>query len=250
MLSTYSGTKAFLSSFTGALNEEVRGRGVDVECVNTYFVVRPVLSHPASARDRSPLPSPLPPRRSRTCRRSAARARSSPRPRRSSTACSRRSRSRAARCGRSAPASSRPSGATPSWTTSWCVASRAPSFRRLTVGTPSLAERARLEHGIRALHARAAQGHPPPRAPQDRARGQKAVRARPPHGLDCETGSWAAGRRVAEGIIRRAPPANVLHDAACIPRYAVHGPRNAHALKIAHTIQVSIRRFRRKDVYT
>ena len=99
------------------------------------------------------------------------------------------------------------------------------------------AERARLEHGVRALHARAAQGHPPPRAPQDRARGQKAVRARPPHGLDCETGSWAAGRRVAEGIIRRAPPANVLYDAACIPRYAVHGSRNAHTLKIAHATQ-------------
>ncbi|KAI0744957.1 3-ketoacyl-CoA reductase [Earliella scabrosa] len=39
MLSTYAGTKSFLSSFTGSLNEEVRGRGVDVECVNTYFVV-------------------------------------------------------------------------------------------------------------------------------------------------------------------------------------------------------------------
>ena len=40
MLSTYAGTKSFLSSFTGSLNEEVRSRGVDVECVNTYFVVR------------------------------------------------------------------------------------------------------------------------------------------------------------------------------------------------------------------
>ncbi|RPD78578.1 3-ketoacyl-CoA reductase [Lentinus tigrinus ALCF2SS1-7] len=39
MLSTYAGTKAFISSFTGSLAEEVRGKGIDVECVNTYFVV-------------------------------------------------------------------------------------------------------------------------------------------------------------------------------------------------------------------
>ncbi|KAI0779904.1 3-ketoacyl-CoA reductase [Fomes fomentarius] len=39
MLSTYAGTKSFLASFTGSLNEEVRGKGIDVECVNTYFVV-------------------------------------------------------------------------------------------------------------------------------------------------------------------------------------------------------------------
>ena len=39
MLSTYAGTKSFVSSFTGSLAEEVRGKGVDVECVNTYFVV-------------------------------------------------------------------------------------------------------------------------------------------------------------------------------------------------------------------
>ncbi|KAH9851391.1 3-ketoacyl-CoA reductase [Lenzites betulinus] len=39
MLSTYAGTKSFLSSFTGSLAEEVRGKGIDVECVNTYFVV-------------------------------------------------------------------------------------------------------------------------------------------------------------------------------------------------------------------
>ncbi|KAI9059139.1 3-ketoacyl-CoA reductase [Trametes sanguinea] len=39
MLSTYAGTKAFLSSFTGSLAEEVKGKGIDVECVNTYFVV-------------------------------------------------------------------------------------------------------------------------------------------------------------------------------------------------------------------
>ncbi|PIL33937.1 hypothetical protein GSI_03645 [Ganoderma sinense ZZ0214-1] len=39
MLSTYAGTKAFLSSFSGSLAEEVRKKGIDVECVNTYFVV-------------------------------------------------------------------------------------------------------------------------------------------------------------------------------------------------------------------
>lgn len=39
MLSAYAGSKSFLSSFTGSLAEEVRGKGVDVECVNTYFVV-------------------------------------------------------------------------------------------------------------------------------------------------------------------------------------------------------------------
>ncbi|TFK84121.1 3-ketoacyl-CoA reductase [Polyporus arcularius HHB13444] len=39
MLSTYAGTKAFVSSFSGSLAEEVRDKGVDVECVNTYFVV-------------------------------------------------------------------------------------------------------------------------------------------------------------------------------------------------------------------
>ena len=40
MLSTYAGTKAFLSSFSGSLAEEVRSKGIDVQCVNTYFVVR------------------------------------------------------------------------------------------------------------------------------------------------------------------------------------------------------------------
>lgn len=48
MLSTYAGTKSFLASFTGSLNEEVRGKGIDVECVNTYFVVRTYLSSPLS----------------------------------------------------------------------------------------------------------------------------------------------------------------------------------------------------------
>ena len=47
MLSTYAGTKSFLASFTGSLAEEVRGKGIDVECVNTYFVVRIIFSLPS-----------------------------------------------------------------------------------------------------------------------------------------------------------------------------------------------------------
>ncbi|KAJ7502872.1 3-ketoacyl-CoA reductase [Mycena galericulata] len=39
MLATYSGTKAFLATFSAALDEEVRAHGVVVEHVNTYFVV-------------------------------------------------------------------------------------------------------------------------------------------------------------------------------------------------------------------
>jgi len=39
MLATYSGTKAFLSTFSGALGEEVKNHNIVVEHVNTYFVV-------------------------------------------------------------------------------------------------------------------------------------------------------------------------------------------------------------------
>ncbi|KAJ6470664.1 3-ketoacyl-CoA reductase [Mycena vitilis] len=39
MLATYSGTKAFLATFTSALAEEVRAQNIVVEHVNTYFVV-------------------------------------------------------------------------------------------------------------------------------------------------------------------------------------------------------------------
>lgn len=39
MLATYSGTKAFLATFTSALAEEVRSHNITVEHVNTYFVV-------------------------------------------------------------------------------------------------------------------------------------------------------------------------------------------------------------------
>ncbi|QRW12765.1 short chain dehydrogenase [Ceratobasidium sp. AG-Ba] len=39
MLATYSGTKAFLTSWSRALASELRPKGVDVQLVNTYFVV-------------------------------------------------------------------------------------------------------------------------------------------------------------------------------------------------------------------
>lgn len=39
MLATYSGTKAFIATFTSALAEEVRHHGITVEHINTYFVV-------------------------------------------------------------------------------------------------------------------------------------------------------------------------------------------------------------------
>ncbi|KAG1896827.1 uncharacterized protein F5891DRAFT_983234 [Suillus fuscotomentosus] len=39
MLATYSGTKAFLETFTSALADEVRSHGVVVQHLNTYFVV-------------------------------------------------------------------------------------------------------------------------------------------------------------------------------------------------------------------
>jgi 17beta-estradiol 17-dehydrogenase / very-long-chain 3-oxoacyl-CoA reductase len=40
MLATYSGTKAFLATFTSALAEEVKKDNIIVEHVNTYFVVK------------------------------------------------------------------------------------------------------------------------------------------------------------------------------------------------------------------
>jgi short-subunit dehydrogenase len=39
MLATYSGTKAFLATFSAALGEEVRQHNIVVEHINTYFVV-------------------------------------------------------------------------------------------------------------------------------------------------------------------------------------------------------------------
>ena len=39
MLAVYSGTKAFLSTFSDAIGEEVKKDGIVVEHLNTYFVV-------------------------------------------------------------------------------------------------------------------------------------------------------------------------------------------------------------------
>ena len=48
MLATYSGTKAFLSTFTDALAEEVKPHNITAVHINTYFVVSPfapIVSH-------------------------------------------------------------------------------------------------------------------------------------------------------------------------------------------------------------
>ncbi|EJD07953.1 3-ketoacyl-CoA reductase [Fomitiporia mediterranea MF3/22] len=39
LLATYSATKAFLQTWSDALQAELNGTGIDVECVSTYFVV-------------------------------------------------------------------------------------------------------------------------------------------------------------------------------------------------------------------
>ncbi len=39
MLAPYAASKVFLSSFSAALGPELKSKGVDVEAVNTYFVV-------------------------------------------------------------------------------------------------------------------------------------------------------------------------------------------------------------------
>jgi 17beta-estradiol 17-dehydrogenase / very-long-chain 3-oxoacyl-CoA reductase len=41
MLATYSGSKAFLAAWSSALAEEYRCKGIAVQLVNTFFVVRP-----------------------------------------------------------------------------------------------------------------------------------------------------------------------------------------------------------------
>jgi short-subunit dehydrogenase len=46
MLATYSGSKAFLATFTSALAEEVAKDNITVEHVNTYFVVCHSVSSP------------------------------------------------------------------------------------------------------------------------------------------------------------------------------------------------------------
>jgi len=45
MLAVYSGSKAFLRTWSDALAAELAPKGVLVEHVNTYYVVRPLLSY-------------------------------------------------------------------------------------------------------------------------------------------------------------------------------------------------------------
>lgn len=40
MLATYSASKAFLATWTQALGKEVESKGITVQLLNTYFVVR------------------------------------------------------------------------------------------------------------------------------------------------------------------------------------------------------------------
>jgi 17beta-estradiol 17-dehydrogenase / very-long-chain 3-oxoacyl-CoA reductase len=42
LLAVYSGSKAFVSTWSQALGSELKGTGVEVELLNTYFVVRPL----------------------------------------------------------------------------------------------------------------------------------------------------------------------------------------------------------------
>jgi 17beta-estradiol 17-dehydrogenase / very-long-chain 3-oxoacyl-CoA reductase len=46
MLATYSGTKAFIDTFSTALAEEVKKHGVTVQCINPYFVVSGITNPP------------------------------------------------------------------------------------------------------------------------------------------------------------------------------------------------------------
>lgn len=41
LLAVYSGSKAFVSTWSQALGSELKGTGVEVELLNTYFVVSP-----------------------------------------------------------------------------------------------------------------------------------------------------------------------------------------------------------------
>ena len=58
MLAPYSGTKAFLPTFSDALGAEVKKDGITVEHVNTYFVVRTLLLLLPSDNSRLPYPNP------------------------------------------------------------------------------------------------------------------------------------------------------------------------------------------------
>jgi 17beta-estradiol 17-dehydrogenase / very-long-chain 3-oxoacyl-CoA reductase len=53
MLATYSGTKAFVDTFSTALAEEVKNHGVTVQCVNPYFVVSGITKPPVTNTDLS-----------------------------------------------------------------------------------------------------------------------------------------------------------------------------------------------------
>lgn len=39
LLAVYSGSKSFVKTWSQALGSELKGTGVEVECLNTYFVV-------------------------------------------------------------------------------------------------------------------------------------------------------------------------------------------------------------------
>lgn len=57
LLTTYSGTKSFLISFSQALGEELRRSNIDVQCLNTYFVVSN-MSKIRKSTSTIPLPRP------------------------------------------------------------------------------------------------------------------------------------------------------------------------------------------------
>jgi 17beta-estradiol 17-dehydrogenase / very-long-chain 3-oxoacyl-CoA reductase len=74
MLATYSGSKAFLSTWSQALAEEYKSKGITVQLVTAFFVVSPLLDVDIEA-SRSPnfryptcpksvdRPCPLPPQK-------------------------------------------------------------------------------------------------------------------------------------------------------------------------------------------
>lgn len=54
MLATYSGTKAFVDTFSTALAEEVKKHGITVQCINPYFVVSGINEAPVTIADSPP----------------------------------------------------------------------------------------------------------------------------------------------------------------------------------------------------
>lgn len=57
LLAVYSGSKAFVSTWSQALGSELKGTGVEVELLNTYFVVRPSLRLSRISAERGPCPT-------------------------------------------------------------------------------------------------------------------------------------------------------------------------------------------------